>query len=236
MPAASGRSLGALTPSPIRIAKGGTHAVADFLADEQGPNYAVAKLLQKFRAVWSCHGEELLFQNEGGSNGRRAKQLVSITTGPAAKTDSVMHSPQMALVMNNMDSACAPNVAHDPETVQALMPLILIRDLFSPRALGNPSNGEDGGKVGAMSFVSENSWHGGVWRSPYSLKAVGISIFLKVYGVRYLLPLLALAALLSLTPLFSNRSVYSVKMCFCLVLLVYLTLLHFFQKLVLQYF
>ena len=216
-------AVGAFTPSPIRIAAAGPTLLQIFSLTSRAPT--VAKLLQKFRAVWSRHGED--FFPENGSNGRRAKQLVSITTGPAAKNRFSMHSPQMALVMNNMDSACAPNVAHDPETVQALMPLILIRDLFSPRALGNPSNGEDGGKVGAMSFVSENSWHGGVWRSPYSLKAVGISIFLKVYGVRYLLPLLALAALLVayscflIVPSYPSSlqfGYFSVKMCFCLVL------------------
>ena len=183
----TGAALGAFKPAPVHAT--GTYVVADFLAAEQGPNYAIAKLLQKFRAVWSRHGEELLFQDGEGS-GRRAKQLVSMTTGPAAKTDSVMHSPQMAMVMSNLDGSCPPNVAHNPETVQALMPLILIRDLFSVRALGNPANGKDGGNLGAMSFVAENSWHGGVWRSPYALKDVGISIYLRVYTVRYVLPLL----------------------------------------------
>jgi hypothetical protein len=187
----AGAALGAFKPAPVHAE--GTYVVADFLAAEQGPNYAIAKLLQKFRAVWSRHGEELLFQDGEGS-GRRAKQLVSMTTGPAAKTDSVMHSPQMALVMSNLDGACAPNVAHDPETVQALMPLVLIRDLFSARALGNPANGKDGGNLGAMGFVAENSWHGGVWRSPFALKDVGISIYLRVYAVRYVLPLLGVMA------------------------------------------
>ena len=41
-------------------------------------------------------------------------------------------------VMNTMD-AIKPNVAHEPETVQTMMTLIMINDITSKTALGNPN-------------------------------------------------------------------------------------------------
>ena len=218
MPAAAGAAVGAFTPSPIRIAKGGTHAVADFLADEQGPNYAVAKLLQKFRAVWSRHGEN--FSPKRADRMEACKTVGVHLTGPAAKTDSVT-SPQMALVMNNMDSVC-PNVAHDPETVQALMPLILIRDFSRPRS-GQPIERGGWRQGGSHEFclrtrgmaVVEEPVFARRWAFP----------FFKSVRVRYLLPCWHWQRSWSLTPLFSNRSVMPAlqfgdfcKNVFCLVL------------------
>ena len=89
--------------------------VMDFLATQQGPNYALAKLLQKWRALWSRNSTTLLF-----GKGKKSKQLVSMTLGPAARTESVMHSKTMALIMNTMHHV-RPNVAHAPETVQSMM-------------------------------------------------------------------------------------------------------------------
>ena len=194
-----GAMLGIFKPSSIRrLSETSPFVIGNFLAIEQGPNYAVAKLLQKFRAVWSRHSNEYLFSRHKSNTQiamQRPKQLVSITTGPAAKTDSVMHSKTMALVMNKLEGECPPNVAHEPLTVQSLMPLIMIRDLRSQHALGNPlgdKDNDDVGSVEGMAFVVENAWHGGVWRSPFNLKYVGASIFVKHYGQRYLVPVFLL--------------------------------------------
>ena len=118
---------------------------------------------------------------------KKSKQLVSTTLGPAAKTDSVMHSKTMAMVMNTLHSV-PPNVAHDPETVQCLMTLIMVRDLTSWKALGDPGTPSKF----HLDFLVENSWHGGMWRSPYSMDSVGVYCIVMYYVKKYLLPLLAL--------------------------------------------
>jgi hypothetical protein len=149
--------------------------VMDFLATQQGPNYSLAKQLQRWRAIWARHSEALIFPGSNGKEVVKPKQLVSLTLGPAAKTDSVMHSPTMAMVMNTIEQV-KPNVAHEPETVQALMTLIMIRDIKSSNALGNPANDQGDTKNGTnphMNFLVENSWHGGYWRSPYAMDSVG---------------------------------------------------------------
>lgn len=102
----------------------GAHVVVNGLSVNQGPNYAVAKIMQRWRA--------LVARDQGS--------LVSMTAGPAAKTDSVMHSPTMKVIMLNME-VVKPLIAHDPETVQALMTLIFIRDISSTVALAGGGAG-----------------------------------------------------------------------------------------------
>ena len=62
--------------------------VMNMLATQQGPNYALAKFIQRFRAIWSRHSETLLFpndQNKGKlvviyiSNGMFPKQYSNLT-------------------------------------------------------------------------------------------------------------------------------------------------------------
>jgi hypothetical protein len=66
----------------------------------------------------------------------------------------------------------------------------MVRDLCSSMALGNP-------KVEIAhptDFLVENAWHGGMWRSPYSMESVGYYCVLKHYVTTYLVPLLLLVA------------------------------------------
>lgn len=124
---------------------------------------------------------------------REEGSLVSITNGPAAKTDSVMHSPTMKVIMLNME-VVKPLIAHDPETVQALMTLIFIRDISSPSALARPST-----KLGhPMELFYDNAWDGGLWRSPYNLESAGTFIFMRHYIRLYgAIPMLLAFAMLA---------------------------------------
>ena len=177
-----------------------TMVCMDFLSATQGPNYAVAKLLQRFRALFARHGTVSLWPDaKTGADVARAKQFVSITSGPAAKTESVMHSKTMSLMMNNVHRV-PPNVAHEPSTVQVVMTMVLIRDLNSRHALGNPANEEPSRSQFAdvvatadpFDFLVENAWHGGMWRSPYGLEDCGKYIYVTVMLQRAT-PYLALA-------------------------------------------
>jgi len=146
--------------------------ILDGLAVEQGPNYAVAKFLQRFRALVA----------------RDSGCIVSATNGPAAKTDSVMHAKTMAICMENME-LFPPNVAHEPETVQALMTMVMIRDIMSETAYSHPSVTMDH----PMDLFYENAWHGGMWQSPYGLKSVGTYVVVRHYLLRFVFPVIAAA-------------------------------------------
>jgi len=142
--------------------------VYDGLATQQGPNYAMAKLMQRWRAIIA----------------RDLGCTVSVTTGPGAKTESVMHAPTLALLMNSLH-LFPPNHASDPETVQALLTLVMMRDLQSKKAYANP----DLKLENPMDLFFENAWHGGAWRSPYDLKSIGHYVVARHYLLRFVLPL-----------------------------------------------
>jgi hypothetical protein len=167
-------TAGLLKPTPYHAtdstnrAKSEGRVVLDALSAQQGPNYAVAKYLQRFRA--------LVHRNlEGG--------VVSVTNGPPARTDSVMHSKTMAIVMDSM-SLFPPNVGHEPETVQSLMANIMVRDLCSSEAYSQPAVQ----LVHPMDLFYENSWHGGMWRSPFDMDSCGKYAVLRHYFLRFGVP------------------------------------------------
>lgn len=152
--------------------------ILDGLSTQQGPNYAIAKLLQRWRALYS----------------RAQGCRVSITTGPPAKTDSVMHSKTMAFVMNHAHEV-QPNTAHMPETVQSLMSIIMIRDCHSDKALGarNTIDEDTSSSKHIMEFIVENAWHGGMWCAPYDMKSAAVYLYLKHYCPSFLISLAALS-------------------------------------------
>jgi hypothetical protein len=163
------KSLGfAKAPKYISTYDSSDWEIHDGLSIQQGPNYAVAKFLQRWRAI--------IARAEFGSR-------VSITTGPPAKTYSVMHSKTMAFVMNNAHEV-KPNIAHMPETVQSLMSIIMIRDVRSDKALGANVKISDSENI--MRFVLENAWHGGMWCAPYDMKSAAMYLYMKYYGPRFL--------------------------------------------------
>jgi len=163
-------TLGLLKPLRFRRSReSAEREVMVGLANEQGPNYAIAKYLQRWRALVARH----------------SGCLVSITNGPAAKTNSVMHAKTMAFVMNHLHWI-PPNVAHEPETVKELMAMIMVRDLQSSHALARPH----AKTLHVLDICEENAWHGGMWLSPYEARSIGAWIYLCYYGVRFGLPLL----------------------------------------------
>lgn len=148
------------------------YVVMDGLAETQGPNYAVAKMLQRWRGLVS----------------RADGCIVSITNGPPARTDSVMHSKTMAFIMDNMHLV-KPLAGHEPDTVTALMAIVLVRDLQSAGAAARP----DAQLRHCMDVCSENAWHGGAWNAPYEMRGIGLYLYARHWGLRVLLPLLLIA-------------------------------------------
>ena len=128
------------------------------------PNYAVAKFLQRWRAIYARHVQGC---------------VVSITNGPATKTVSVMHSAQMAFVMERVHLV-PPNRAYEPDTVRRLLFLLMVRDIRSRQALAQPGTA----LPHVLDLCEENAWHGGMWLSPYSMQSVGVYLYARHYGSR----------------------------------------------------
>lgn len=122
--------------------------VCDGLATIQGPNYALAKRLQHWRAVVaSCDG----FQ-------------VSSNIAPATFTNSVEHNPMM-LYISRAISQFAPIEVFDKDTTKYLMTYLLLRDLArsdQQRELRNP-----------LEVVSTTAVDCGVWRSAIKIGTAG---------------------------------------------------------------
>ncbi len=137
----------------------GEVGIADCLVPQQGPNYALAKRLQRWRATQS----------------RRDGVWTSLNIAPATRTRSVV---------KNRALAAAYAGAHrfgveifEPATSNTLMAALLVHDLRSSESLARPV---------AVLAHPDDAWsrqaaHGGLWRSAYAPRSVlGIAAALGV--------------------------------------------------------
>ena len=118
-------------------------AITDSLVLQQGPSYALAKRIQRWRATAA----------------RAEGTQVSFTVAPPSRTASVTSN---RLLRAAYDGAHRFGVSvFDPETSNALMAALLIHDLRNPRTHAHPWQGE----VDAAA-------HGGLWRQGYVPRSV----------------------------------------------------------------
>jgi hypothetical protein len=138
-------------------ASGSDPGLNDSLVPQQGPNYAMAKRLQRWRATVA----------------RREGRTVSLNVAPPTRTRSVLKNRALA-------SAYAG--AHrfgievfEPATSNTLMAALLVHDLRTrPQPLGPPWREEAWGAV-----------HGGLWRTAYAPRsALGLAVVLGLGGAR----------------------------------------------------
>jgi hypothetical protein len=159
---ATAKGIGRLR-GPLRVLSGGRllapnypgtyPGINDSLVPQQGPNYALAKRLQRWRAAQA--------RAEGAT--------VSLTVAPATRTRSVL---------KNRLLAAAYAGAHrfgieifEPATSNTLMAALLVHDLHVPRpAATHPWQDE--------AFAAA---HGGLWRQPYAPRsALGIAVLFGI--------------------------------------------------------
>ena len=88
--------------------------IADCLVPQQGPNYALAKRLQRWRAIVA---------RDGG-------QLVSLNVAPATRTRSVVKNRALAAAYAGAGQFGIEVFA--PSTANTLMAALLVRDLRDP--------------------------------------------------------------------------------------------------------
>jgi hypothetical protein len=129
----------------------GVHIV-DCIIPEQGPNYILAKRLQHWRAMVS----------------RDAGSTVSSNVAPSTATASVLSNVLFALGYKGFSSFKPMEITYQ-ETSNAVMASLLIRDVRDPTSSANPKTP----LKNPLNLFTENSFHGGCWRSAWKFSAMG---------------------------------------------------------------
>ena len=125
-------------PSYSKVAADG-RGLADILVPQQGPNYAVAKRLQRWRGV--------LAESQG--------HRVSFNVAPATWTHSVTKNQVLAAAYAGAGAFGVE--IFEPDTARSLMAALLVHDLYAePRQRTHPED-----------LFSDQAAHGGLWRVGY---------------------------------------------------------------------
>lgn len=131
--------------------------IADCLVKQQGPNYALAKRLQRWRA----------------SVAREAGVTTSINVAPPTRTRSVMRNRVLAAAYAGANRFGVE--VFDPSTSNTLMAAMLAHDLRNPKSVAQPAT--------VLEHPHELFWsganHGGLWRNPFAARSVlGLAVVL----------------------------------------------------------
>ena len=137
---------------------GADPGIADVLVAQQGPNYALAKRLQRWRATTA---------RAGGTT-------VSMNVAPPTRTRSVVKNRALAAAYAGAHRFGVE--VFEPATSNVLMAALLVHDLHTG---GGPSH-EHPWQDEAHAAV-----HGGLWRMPYAARsALGLAALLGLGGAR----------------------------------------------------
>ncbi|HEX7746057.1 MAG TPA: hypothetical protein VF462_12440 [Micromonosporaceae bacterium] len=136
---------------------GADPGINDSLVPQQGPNYALAKRLQRWRATVA----------------RDAGATVSLKVAPPTRTRSVLRNRALAAAYAGAHRFGIE--VFEPATSNTLMAALLVHDLHTAQpALDHPWQDEAYGAA-----------HGGLWRVPYAPRsALGIAVLLGLGGAR----------------------------------------------------
>lgn len=124
--------------------------IADCLVPQQGPNYALAKRLQRWRAIVA----------------RSQGQRVSLNVAPATRTRSVVKNRALAAAYAGAGQFGIE--VFSPATANTLMAALLVRDLRDPRSASNPQVD----LRNPMDLFADGANHGGLWRAAYEPRSV----------------------------------------------------------------
>ncbi len=146
-----GASGGRLFARNIALPKdgGASFGIADCLVQQQGPNYALAKRLQQWRAL------------ADRADGRH----VSMHVAPPSLTWSVTKNRLMAAAYGGAHVFGVE--VFEPATTRALMAALLVHDLRHPQAAANPVTP----LAHPLALLTEAANHGGLWRMPFTARS-----------------------------------------------------------------
>ena len=140
-------------------APGSDPGICDSLVPQQGPNYALAKRLQRWRATAA----------------RAAGTTVSFKVAPPTRTRSVLKNRALAAAYAGAHRFGVE--AFEPATSNTLMAILLIHDLRNPSAVAQREH--------PWMDEAYAAAHGGLWRAPYAPRsALGLAALLGIGGAR----------------------------------------------------
>ena len=129
---------------------GRTWGLADSLVPIQGPNYALAKSLQRWRAVAA--------RDEG--------LVSSANVAPSTRTMSVLKNRMLAAAYRGAGAFGVE--IFEPPTSRALMAALAVHDIRNPDAPAHP----DSGFEHPFDLFSHGAVHGGLWRLAYEPRSI----------------------------------------------------------------
>lgn len=141
--------------------KGGPFYYVNGISVAQGPNYALAKRMQHWRAIIA----------------RSKGCIVSSNIAPSTSTVSVVHNRTFAWAYEGMPTF-KPYEIFAPETSNAVMSALLMFDLNDPSSSGNPKAAH----VNPNQLFSYGSFHGGLWRCAYEIDSLGESAVMVYFS------------------------------------------------------
>jgi hypothetical protein len=137
------------TPNVLKILdapEGYRAGIIDALVIEQGPNYAMAKRLQQWRALVA-----------------RADGLrVSANVAPATRTQSVIRNRALRAAYNG--ARWFDVEVFEPETANVLMAAMLVHDLRTTSGAAAP----EAVLAHPLQLISDGALHSGLWTLPFS--------------------------------------------------------------------
>ena len=168
----------ALCAKPVVADNGKKFKLVDGLSVAQGPNYALAKRMQHWRAQ---------IEYEAGAT-------VSSMVAPSTATISVIHNKTFAWAYGGM-----PYFRYEifkQETTNAVMAAMLMHDTLNTATPKNPANRAKFGIDNSLELFSTQAVHGGLWRSPYTVDSLGYPAAL-IYFAGLAAPYLAALSVMS---------------------------------------
>lgn len=137
-------------PELMPLPDGRQLGVSDSLVLQQGPNYAVAKRLQQWRALVA----------------RAQGHRVSLNVAPGTGTHSVMKNP--ALAAGYRGASAFQVEVFEPDTTNALMAALWVHDLRTDRAPSDPRVP----LAHPLDLVMDQACHGGLWTTAFRPRSV----------------------------------------------------------------
>lgn len=134
----------------VESEEGPVWGISDSLVPIQGPNYALSKALQRWRALVS----------------REDGILSSANVAPASNTLSVTKNKMLAAAYRGAPAFGVE--IFEPATTRVLMAALLVHDLRSSDSAANPAVSL---KHPYELFV-QSAIHGGIWRLPYEARSI----------------------------------------------------------------
>eukprot|EP00011_Vannellida_sp_DIVA3-517-6-12_P001197 CAMPEP_0114623162 /NCGR_PEP_ID=MMETSP0168-20121206/10104_1 /TAXON_ID=95228 ORGANISM="Vannella sp., Strain DIVA3 517/6/12" /NCGR_SAMPLE_ID=MMETSP0168 /ASSEMBLY_ACC=CAM_ASM_000044 /LENGTH=528 /DNA_ID=CAMNT_0001834387 /DNA_START=29 /DNA_END=1615 /DNA_ORIENTATION=+ len=163
-------------PKPVLAEDGNPLYYVNGLVVPQGPNYGLAKRLQHWRAILE----------------RSMGHIVSSNIAPSTATLSVVKNRQFAWAYDGMPFF-KPMEIFQQETSNAVMAALLINDLRNPKSAANP----EVSLSNPLEMFAYNSFHGGVWRTAYTIGSIG-EVSVLIHFIKVLRPILIVLILLAL--------------------------------------